>query len=390
MPFVILIFALCTFALGFTEFVSIGLVANIADDLKITLSHAGWAVMAYALGAFIGAPLLTALAARRSHRQLLLLAMALFSVGNLIVSLAASLVPLLAGRFISGLGHGVFLAVAATAAMGLVSKEKSATAISFVFGGLTLALAMGVPIGTYIGEITGWRVIFTAIAIFGTLSCIALAIAMPKERVSASLDLRRCSGLKDILSPRVLAAASITVMAYAGAFSFYTYISPVLERITGLSDGGCSTILLIYGVMAAVGNIWGGKLTDQKGSDQAVMIVLVGLLAVLSGIWLLQSSAWAMAVLIGLLGALTYAAVPALQTRVMSIANAESFSFPEVASGLNIAGFNGGIALGSMMGGLSIQFLSLRSVAGLGAMTLIIAVLTMGFQLRFLSYNRVG
>lgn len=368
---------------------SIGLVVNIADDLKITLSQAGWAVMAYALGAFIGAPLLTSLAARRSHRQLLVLAMALFSIGNLIVSLADYLAPLLAGRFISGLGHGVFLAVASTAAMNLVSKEKSATAISVVFGGLTLALALGVPIGTYIGGITGWQVIFAAIATLGALSVIALAIAMPGGSTNVKRDMGGYSGLKVIVSPRLLAAAGITVMAYAGAFCFYTYISPVLERITELNDRGRSTLLLVYGVMAAVGNIWGGKLTDRKGSDHAVMVVLIGLLVVLFSIWLLQPYAWAMAILIGVLGALTYAAVPALQARVISIANAEALSFPEVASGLNIAGFNGGIALGSVMGGLSLQLSSLSSIAGLGAMTLALAVMIMGYQMRTFSCSRV-
>lgn len=387
MPPVILIFALCAFALGFTEFVSIGLVSTISDDLKITLSQAGRAVMAYALGAFIGAPLLTAFTGRWARRKVLLMAVAFFTLGNLMVSLSESFTHLLAGRFISGLGHGVFLAVASTAATQLVGKEKSGTAISIVFSGLTLALAIGVPVGTYMGNIIGWRIIFAVIAAIGLVSFLALMMAMPEEDADLRKKLETLKSLKTILKPQLLASASITVMAYAGAFSFYTYISPVLSKITGLTSETSSAILLIYGVMAAVGNTVGGKLTDRKGNDYAVMIILISLAIVLSGIGLFQSFAWAMMIFIGLLGAITYAAVPALQARVIAISELETSPFTEVASGLNIAGFNGGIALGSVLGGLSLQLAGLRSMAGTGAIIVIVAVFFMLYQLRSCRYK---
>lgn len=138
---------------------------------------------------------------------------------------------------------------------------------------------------------------------------------------------------------------------------------------------------MVYGVMAALGNIVGGKLSDRKGADYAAMTILIGLLIVLAGIWQLQSFTWAMVILIGVLGALTYAAVPALQARVIAISDSEAVQFPEVASGINIAGFNGGIALGSIIGGLSLQWMGLRSIAATGAFIIMSGIAVMAYQM---------
>lgn len=317
MPFVIYIFALCAFALGFTEFVTIGLISAIASDLHVSVSHAGTAVTAYALGAVIGAPVLTALASRWPRKRLLLMAMALFSIGNLIVGLSNMLTPMLIARFASGLGHGVFLAVASSAAIRLAGPGRAGKAIAVVFGGLTLALALGVPIGTYLGSILSWQVIFIAVAISGAIGFLGLLMLMPvkDDRVSPKGNAK--DGLKAMFNQRLLAGTGITVLAYTGSFALYTYISPILIQVTGLSEKNSSWLMLAYGVMAAIGNIWGGRLSDKRGADKAVMIILVGLVVVLAAMWPSASHLLPMILLVGLLGALTYAAVPALQARVV-------------------------------------------------------------------------
>lgn len=164
MPFVIYVFALCAFALGFTEFVTIGLVSTISADLHTTVSQVGMAVTAYALGAVIGAPVLTALATRWPRKRLLLVAMAMFTLGNAVVSVSDALMPMLVARFASGLGHGVFLAVASSVATQLAGQHRAGAAVAVVFGGLTLALAIGVPVGTYLGSLLSWQVIFMGVA----------------------------------------------------------------------------------------------------------------------------------------------------------------------------------------------------------------------------------
>ncbi|CAI2064937.1 Purine efflux pump PbuE [Serratia fonticola] len=381
MPFVIYVFALCAFALGFTEFVTIGLVSNISDDLHVSVSQMGTAVTAYALGAVIGAPGLTALATRWPRKRLLLVAMGLFTLGNTVVGLSDALTPMLVARFASGLGHGVFLAVASSVATQLVGRNRAGAAVAVVFGGLTLALALGVPLGTYLGSLLNWQVIFMAVAASGAIGFLGLLTLMPTDHNDTSVQANAMEGFKAMFNPRLLAGAGITVLTYAGSFALYTYISPILLQVTLVSESTSSLLMLGYGVMAAIGNIWGGRLTDHKGADYAVMVVLVGLVLVLLAIWLSAASLTLMVVLIGLLGALTYAAVPALQARVIGLSHDHAPQAPAVAAGLNIAGFNGGIALGSILGGMALEITGLVSTAWVGAGVVVLGVLWMLVQL---------
>ncbi|WP_339544222.1 MFS transporter [Pseudomonas sp. RA_35y_Pfl2_P32] len=382
MPFVIYVFALCTFALGFTEFVTIGLISTISADLHTSVSQVGAAVTAYALGAMMGAPGLTALATRWPRKRLLLVAMGLFTLGNVLVSMSDTLMPMLMARFASGLGHGVFLAVASSVATQLAGRHRAGVAVSVVFGGLTLAQAIGVPLGTYLGGLFSWQVIFMAVAASGTLGFLGLLIMMPAVRDDASTQANAMDGIKVIFNSYLLAGAGITVLAYAGSFALYTYISPILLQETRVSEGTASLLMLGYGVMAAIGNFWGGRLTDRKGADFAVMTVLAGLLVVLLAIWLSTSSLSLMTLLTGALGALTYAAVPALQARVLGLSHLHAPQAPAVAAGLNIAGFNGGIALGALLGGASLEGMGLISTAWVGAIVVGLAITWMLWQMR--------
>jgi predicted MFS family arabinose efflux permease len=382
MPFVIYVFALCAFALGFTEFVTIGLVSTISADLHASVSQVGTAVTAYALGAVIGAPGLTALATRWPRKRLLLVAMGLFTLGNAVVSQADALTPMLIARFASGLGHGVFLAVASSVATQLAGRHRAGAAVAVVFGGLTLALALGVPLGTYLGSVLSWQVIFMAVAASGLIGFLGLLALMPTDRNDASAQANAMDGLIAMFNPRLLAGAGITVLAYAGSFALYTYISPILRQVTNVSERTASLLMLGYGVMAAIGNIWGGRLTDRKGADFAVMTVLVGLAVVLLAIWASASSLPLMVLLTGLLGALTYAAVPALQARVIGLSHIHAPQAPAVAAGLNIAGFNGGIALGALLGGASLEAMGLTSTAWVGAVAVGLGIVWMLWQMR--------
>lgn len=373
-PLVIYVFALSAFALGFTEFVTIGLVSDIAADLAVGVDQVGVAVAAYALGATIGAPILTALAASWSRKHLLLAAMIVFTVGNFLVGLSGDLTSLLAARFGSGLGHGVFLAVASSAATRLVAPERAGSAVAVVFGGLTLALALGVPIGTFLGGVWTWQTIFMGVAICGAIGAVGLALLMPNARDGGEAK-DALHNLLALIDRRLLGAAFVTVLAYTGSFCLFSYISPLLIDVTGMDAAWVSTMMLVYGVAAAIGNVVGGRMTDRLGSDKAVMIVLIGLAAVLAAIWPAVQSVAAMAVLIAALGALTYAAVPAMQARVIGIAERHAPKALAAAAGLNIAGFNSGIALGALLGGWVVSNYGLTSIAIVGS---VVALLGLG------------
>lgn len=372
-PLVIYVFALSAFALGFTEFVTIGLVSDIAADLGVGVDRVGAAVAAYALGATIGAPILTALAASWSRKHLLLVAMIVFTVGNFLVGLSGDLTSLLAARFGSGLGHGVFLAVASSAATRLVAPERAGSAVAVVFGGLTLALAFGVPIGTFLGGIWTWQTIFMGVAICGAIGVAGLALLMPNARDGGEAK-DALHNLLALIDRRLLGAAFITVLAYTGSFCLFSYISPLLIDVTGMDAAWVSTMMLVYGVAAAIGNVVGGRMTDRLGPDKTVMIVLIGLVIVLAAIWPAVHSVAAMAALIAALGALTYAAVPAMQARVIGIAERHAPKALAAAAGLNIAGFNSGIALGALLGGWVVSNYDLTSIAVVGSVAALLGL----------------
>ncbi|MCC0806154.1 MFS transporter [Methylobacterium sp. W2] len=381
MPIVIYVFALSAFALGFTEFVTIGLVSNIAASLEVDVAQVGGAVAAFAIGATIGAPILTALGASWSRKNLLLAAMAVFTLCNVMVALSDSLPALLAARFGSGLGHGVFLAVASSAATRLVAPERAGSAVATVFGGLTLALAFGVPLGTWLGGLWSWQVIFFGVAACGAVGLFGLAVLMPDAK-DGGAPRDALVSLRALLNGKLLGAALITVLAYTGSFCLFSYISPLLIEVTGMAPGHVGAMMLVYGVAAAIGNVVGGRMTDRLGADCAVMLVLIGLAIVLAAIWLSAASIPLMAVLVAVLGALTYAAVPAMQARVIGIAEHHAPRALAAAAGLNIAGFNSGIALGSLIGGGVIPIMGLAATAAIGAAAAIAGIAVLLFQRR--------
>ncbi|MCJ2084749.1 MFS transporter [Methylobacterium sp. E-005] len=367
-PPAIYVFALSAFALGFTEFVTIGLVSAIATDLRVDVGRVGAAVAAYALGATIGAPILTALAAGWTRKRLLIVAMLVFTLGNALVGLSTDLPTLLAARFGSGLGHGVFLAVASGTATRLVAPDRAGAAVAVVFGGLTLALAFGAPLGTWAGGIFDWRTIFWAAAACGAVGAAGLAVFLPAAQDGGAAS-DALHNLAALLDRRLLGAALITVLAYTGSFCLFAYIAPLLIRVTGLDPARVGPMMLAYGVAAAIGNLAGGRMTDRLGPDRAVAIILAGLALVLAAMAFAARSAPGMVVLVAGLGALTYAAVPALQARVIGIAGRHVPRALAAAAGLNIAGFNGGIAFGSLLGtGVTDAFgLTATALAGCGA-----------------------
>lgn len=350
MPFVIYIFAISAFALGLAEFLPIGLTAYIAADMGISPAQTGGIVAAYALGATVAAPILTALTMNWSRKQAMLATALVFTVGSLLAAFASGLGVMIAARFLAGLGHGLFLAVASSTAAKLAGADKAGSAVATVFGGFTLAMAVGVPLSTWLGDMLPWRVLMAVIGVFGAIGFLGLLWGM-KDPIVTEVRGSAKQNLALLFNPALLGAALVTVLAYSGSFASYTYIAPLLQERAGVQASQMGMYLLAYGVAAAVGNIWGGKLTDRLGTFRANTVIIGGIIATSLAMWLLASSAWVMLVLVALLGLFTFAVVPSLQARLLEIAWKKAPNAQGVAAGLNIAGFNSGIALGSVLGG---------------------------------------
>ncbi|TDE22516.1 MFS transporter [Vibrio owensii] len=374
MPIALLALTLSAFAIGTTEFVIVGLIPTMAADLNVSLPSAGLLVSLYALGVAIGAPVLTALTSKMNRKHVLLAVMGLFVVGNLLAWQAPGYNTLIAARILTGLAHGVFFSIGSTIATGLVSKEKAASAIAIMFTGLTVALVTGVPLGTYIGQHFGWETTFLIVAILGLIALVGSALLVPnnlKQDATASLK----DQLKVLTQPRLLLVYAITALGYGGTFTAFTYLAPILEQVSGFDASAVGLIMLVYGVSVAVGNIQGGKMADKFGPVKALTIIFAGLAAIL---FLLNFTAYnpiAAVITILVWGAFAFGNVPGLQVYVVKLAEKYAPNAVDVASGLNIAAFNVGIALGSWSGGLIVERAGLMNTPWVGGVVVISALL---------------
>ena len=361
-PIPIIALALAAFAIGTTEFVIMGLLPDVAADLRVSIPSAGLLVSGYALGVAVGAPLLALLTVKLSRKTALLLMMGIFILGNLLCALAPGYAMLMGARVITAFAHGSFFGIGAVVAAGLVAPERRASAIALMFTGLTLANVLGVPFGTALGQWLGWRATFWAVTGLGVIAIIAVAMLVPKVAVDASINLKR--EVRVLANPQVLIALGMTVLGFGGVFTVFTYITPILTTLSGFDARAVSPILLLFGVGLTVGNTVGGKLADRR-----LMPALTGILAVLALLLVLFGLAtpykWATVAAMFLWGMAAFATVPGLQMRVVEQAK----DAPNLASTLNIGAFNLGNAGGAWLGGWVIDSsLGLTAVPYAGAL----------------------
>ncbi|WP_394241025.1 MFS transporter [Halopseudomonas laoshanensis] len=373
MPIALLALTLSAFAIGTTEFVIVGLIPTIALDLSVSVPSAGLLVSLYALGVAIGAPLLTALTGRVPRKLLLLSLMVIFTLGNLLAWQAPGYESLILARLVTGLAHGVFFSIGSTIATSLVPREKAASAIAIMFTGLTVALVTGVPLGTFIGQQFGWRETFLAVSALGVIAFIGSLLFVPRSiqhNPPASL-LQQLSVLRQ---PRLLLVYAMTAVGYGGSFIAFTYLAPILQEISGFTAGTVSLVLLVYGVSVAFGNILGGRLADRLGPIKALVMIFLGLAAVLLALTFTASMPWLALLTVLLWGAVAFGNVPGLQVYVVQQAERYAPQAVDVASGLNIAAFNLGIAGGAWFGGLIVAGPGLIHTTWIGALVVLGAV----------------
>ncbi len=241
----------------------------------------------------------------------------------------------------------------------MVPKEKAASAIAIMFTGLTVALVTGVPLGTFIGQHLGWRATFLAVAGLGVVALLGSLLFVPKDvHHSEPASFRQQLGV--LAQPRLLLVYAMTALGYGGSFLAFTFLAPILQQVSGWSANAVSGVLLLYGVSVAAGNLWGGRLADRHGPVPALkrmFLLLAGVLAVLT---FTMAHHWLVLVTVMAWGAVAFGNVPGLQVYVVKQAQRFAPRATDVASGLNIAAFNVGIALGSSMGGLVVEHLGLR------------------------------
>ena len=345
MPLSLLALALAAFGIGTTEFVIVGLLPDVARDFGVGIPRAGLLVTGYALAVTVGAPLLAIATARLPRRRTLLMFMGIFIAGNVLCALAPGYWPLMAARVVTALAHGAFFGIGSVMATRVVAPGQRAQAIALMFMGLTLANVLGVPLGTVLGQWAGWRAAFWAVSGIGVVAVSALAFWVPD--MPADRTARILREFATLRRPQVLLAMLISTLSSISLFIVFTYITPLLEDVTGISAGAVSLVLLAVGVGLTLGNFVGGRLADWR-----LMPAVMGLLLALAGVLILVYAAapfapLAIAALVAW-GAVAFALVPPLQMRVVS----EAVDAPNLASTLNQGAFNLGNAVGAWIGGL--------------------------------------
>jgi predicted MFS family arabinose efflux permease len=345
---------------------------TIAADLGVNLPSAGLLVSLYALGVAVGAPVLTALTGKLPRKTLLLSLMVLFTAGNLLAWMSPGYESLVLARILTGLAHGVFFSIGSTIATSLVPKEKAASAIAIMFTGLTVALVTGVPLGTFIGQHLGWRATFLAVSALGVVAFLG-SLAFVPSTIKHSAPASLLQQVKVLGQPRLLLVYAMTAVGYGGSFIAFTYLAPILQRVAGFSENAVGLVMLVYGVSVAAGNIWGGKLADRRGPIGALKIIFLGLAAVLLALTFTAPHPWLVVATVLLWGAVAFGNVAGLQVYVVQQAEHYTPRAVDVASGLNIAAFNLGIAGGAWGGGLIVEHLGLVHTGWIGALVVLAA-----------------
>ncbi len=361
---------IAAFAFGTTEFVIAGVLPQVAAGLRISVPTAGILVSGYAVGIAVGGPLLTLATARLSRRTLLILLTVVFTAGQAACALAPDFASMLALRVATAVAHGAYFGVAMVVAVGLVREDQRGMAVALILSGLTVSNVIGVPAGSAIGGVWGWRATFWAMCALGVVATIAVAALVPYGTGAATRPTAFMREVRVLGRQQVWTCLIVMLMLMIGQFGVYTYITPLLEDVTGLDAATVPWVLLLNGVGATLGVFLGGRLADWK-----LMPSLIGMLslqaAVLALIYAVSPYPLPMVAAIFLWGGLNFAIGTPIQTRILRWTN----DAPSLASSLIPAGFNVGIALAVSLGAAMLNGgLGYRSLPLAGAFAMVIAV----------------
>ncbi len=338
------------FAIGTSEFVIAGILPAVSTDLGISIPTAGLLVSLYALGVAIGGPVIAAFASRYSRKLLLLIYVAIFTVGYVYCALAPNYASLLVARVVIALIHGAYFGTAMVVSTTVVEENRRGFAVALILSGLTVANIVGVPLGTAIGTAFGWRMTFWAVAGLGVISFALIALLVPRDNAHEGQRGSLLAEIKVLGREPVYTSLAVTVLQTVGQFALFTYISPLLTDVSGIPLNVVPWLLLIFGIGSTLGVLLGGRLADWK-----LMASLTGILAAQVVIYALMgafvTAPWAMAVLVLIWGSTVFAFGSPVQTRILS----NTQDAPLLAASLIPSAFNISIAAGAWLGGLMID-----------------------------------
>lgn len=373
----LLVLATGTFAVGTAELVVAGILPALARGMDVSIGAAGQLVTVYALVFALSGPALTLLAGRVERRALLIGTLLLFVAGSLLAAAAPTYGVLMGTRFVSATASAVFTASATAVAVDLVPPERRGQALGVIFVGFSSAAVLGVPLGTILGVLVGWRTTFAAVAALACAAAVFVALAVPRSptrsgRTSASAPAR----LVPLLRPRVLLTLAASLLLMTGQYTLYTYVAVFLARVTGLGGVGVSGVLLAFGLAGVAGAAGGGRLADRVGTVPTLIGSAGALAAVLFLMPSTASTTAGAASAAAAWGLVSWAFSTAVQHRLISLAPGA----PDVVSALNLSAFNLGIAGGSAVGGRVLSAATAADLASVGGALVVLAIVSVALS----------
>lgn len=369
LPFVVWVLAAGTFLMGTTEFVIAGLLPQIAGDLGVGVSHAGLLITAFAVGMIVGGPTMALATLRLPRRLTLVGALAVFALGHVVAALSSSFTVVLAARVVTALATGAFWAVGFVIATAAAGPVRATRAVGVMMGGLTLANVIGVPIGSFVGQYTGWRGPFWALAALAALAAVFVGRFIPFTEQRAGVSVR--AEVRTLRQGRLWLALAAAVLIMGGVLAAYTYITPLLTDRAGIPAGAVPLVLIVFGLGALGGTAIGGRLGDRRPMATTISAAIVTALTLLLLIPLSVDPVTAVA-LVFLMALAGFTVNPV----VTSVAVRFAGDAPTLTSALTTSAYNTGIAAGSALAGTTLNTsLGLTGPALIGAVSATLTLL---------------
>ncbi|MGN7946687.1 MFS transporter [Bacillus sp. 22446] len=371
---VVYLLALAAFLIGTIEYIITGIIQMVAHDLHVTTSTAGLLVTSLALSAAIGAPIVIALTINMDRRKILTWTLIIFILSNFITSISHSFEMVMITRVLQGISGGTAIVVAMAVATRLVEREKRGTAIGIILMGLSSSLVLGVPIGTFLSSVIGWKGLFAAIGVITLIPLIVVYRRIPSMKEQEPVTLRmQLSILKD---KRILLAVAVTLFYVGGYSTLFTYLTPFLQKSANLSITEISGILLLAGICSFLGSSLGGMAADKKGpiftifSGIILQIMMLMLLAFVTGNLVVMVAV----IMIWMIA--TWSTSPAQQLYLVTLVPKS----PDIALSVNTSFIQFGFALGSGLGGIVLSRTSILHLSWISAGTVLLALLMVAFD----------
>lgn len=360
LPVVVWVLAAGTFLMGTTEFVIAGLLPELAGDLGVSVSQAGLLITAFAIGMIIGSPTMALATLRLPQRRTLVLSLAVFSLGHVVAALSGSFAIVLAARVVTALATGAFWSVGFVVATAAAGPRDSTRAVGVMMGGLTLANVVGVPIGSLVGQFTGWRGPFWALAALSALAAVVIGRFIPTREQRAEVSVR--AEIRALRQGRLWLALAAAMLIMGGVLAAYSYLTPLLTDRAGIPAGAVPLALVAFGAGALGGTTAGGRLGDRR--PMAITITAAAVTAAVLFLMIPLSTNPVVAVVLVFLMALSGFVVNPVVT---ALAVRYAGDAPTLTSALSTSAFNAGIAVGTVVAGSALDSLGVTGPPLVGA-----------------------